>query len=294
MPRPAAAPGLTGRQLAAVALVDGFEFYDFTVYGTFAVPIGRTFFPAATPWTSLLLSVAVFGIGFVARPAGAVFFGTLADRRGRKPAMLLTVTLMMLGTLGVALTPGHAVLGVAAPALMVAARLVQGFALGGEIGPSVAYLAEAARPGRLGQVGAGGADLAAEREALGEPRRRQEGRGGGAQRGVARHQRDAERAEHHQRHGQQHRGLAAAAVRQGAEEHGAGGPRHEADAEHRDGQEQRGPGRRGGEEGPADRHREGAVYGEVVEREAVDERHRGDLPTVQRRRSGSGSLDHRR
>lgn len=139
---------LSRRQLAAVALGNGFEFYDFTVYGFFAVPIGRTFFPALSPWTSLLLSVAAFGVGFGARPLGSVFFGVYADRRGPRPAMLLTVLLMALGSLTVAALPGYAVLGPAAPILMVAGRLVQGFALGGEIGPSTTFLLEAARPGQ--------------------------------------------------------------------------------------------------------------------------------------------------
>lgn len=139
---------LTRRQLVAVTLGNGFEFYDFTVYGFFAVPIGRIFFPAASPWTSLLLSVAVFGVGFGARPVGAVFFGAYADRRGARRAMLLTVVLMAFGSASVAVLPGYAVLGPAAPVLMVAARLVQGFALGGEIGPSTTFLLESAEPGR--------------------------------------------------------------------------------------------------------------------------------------------------
>ncbi len=146
-PAPTDPRRLTRPQLAAVALGNGFEFYDFTVYALFAAPIGRALFPAASPWTSLLLSVAAFGLGFGARPAGALFFGLYADRRGRKPAMLLTVALMALGTLALAAVPGHAVLGWGSGALAVAARLVQGFALGGEIGPSTAYLLEASRPG---------------------------------------------------------------------------------------------------------------------------------------------------
>lgn len=140
-------PQLSRRQLVAITLGNGFEFYDFTVYGFFAVPIGRIFFPTVSPWTSLLLSVAVFGVGFGARPLGAVFFGAYADRHGARSAMLLTAVLMALGTLMVVVMPGYAVLGPAAPMLMVAARLVQGFALGGEIGPSTTILLEGARFG---------------------------------------------------------------------------------------------------------------------------------------------------
>ena len=149
-PTPIRPPGspLSRRQLFAVTLGNGFEFYDFTVYGFFAVPIGRIFFPTVSPWTSLLLSVAVFGVGFGARPLGAVFFGAYADRHGARSGMLLTVVLMTLGTLMVVVMPGYAVLGPAAPVLMVAARLVQGFALGGEIGPSTTFLLERARPGQ--------------------------------------------------------------------------------------------------------------------------------------------------
>lgn len=145
--RPPGLP-LSRRQLAAITLGNGFEFYDFTVYGFFAVPIGRVFFPTVSPWTSLLLSVAVFGVGFGARPLGAVVFGAYADRHGARSGMLLTVVLMTVGTLMVVVLPGYAVLGPAAPLLMVVARLVQGFALGGEIGPSTTFLLERARPGQ--------------------------------------------------------------------------------------------------------------------------------------------------
>ncbi len=131
----------------AIACAHGFEFYDFSVYGFFAVPIGKTFFPSANPWSSLLLALLGYGIGFGARPLGAMYFGSYADRRGRRPAMLLTVSLMAVSTLVIALVPGYAELGVVAPVLLVIARLAQGFALGGEIGPSSTYLLEVAQPG---------------------------------------------------------------------------------------------------------------------------------------------------
>ena len=165
-PSPPAPPLLDRRQRAAIGLGNGLEFYDFSVFGFFAVPIGRVFFPAADPWTSLLLSVASFGVGYLARPLGAWVIGSYADRRGRKPAMLATVSLIAAGTFGIAVLPGFDTMGVAAPVLLVILRLVQGFALGGETGPAVAYLVEAAAPERQGravawQVATNGAALLA-------------------------------------------------------------------------------------------------------------------------------------
>lgn len=142
------------RHVMAVVLGNGLEFYDFLCYTIFAVYIGRTFFPAHDASLNLLFSLATFGIGFVTRPIGAMALGGMGDRIGRKPAMLLSFTLMGAGMLGVALTPGYAQIGVAAPILLLIFRLVQGFALGGEVGPTTAYLIEAAPPGRRGFYGA--------------------------------------------------------------------------------------------------------------------------------------------
>lgn len=126
------------------------EFYDFVTYAFFAVYIGKAFFPASTPLGSLLLSVAVFGVGFVSRPIGGVLIGAFADRAGRKPAMLLTIALITVGTLGLALTPSYQSIGIAAPVIVVLARLVQGLALGGEVGPSTAFLIESAPQAQRG------------------------------------------------------------------------------------------------------------------------------------------------
>ena len=147
-----APPDEAARRRGVVAAVIGntLEFYDFTTYAFFAVTIGRTFFPAGDAWVSLLASVATFGIGFVTRPIGGVVIGAYADRAGRKPAMMLTIALMAIGMLMLALTPGYATIGLAAPVLVVIGRLIQGFALGGEVGPSTAYLIESAPPGRRG------------------------------------------------------------------------------------------------------------------------------------------------
>ena len=103
-------PGIVGATVAGNAI----EFYDFTTYAFFAVYIGKTFFPSNSPLTSLLLSVAVFGVGFVTRPLGGVLIGAFADRAGRKPAMLLTIGLITAGTMGLALTPSYESIGIAA------------------------------------------------------------------------------------------------------------------------------------------------------------------------------------
>src|SRR5512143_733161 len=99
--------GVPKRVVAATVAGNALEFYDFVTYAFFAVYIGRTFFPAATPLGSLLMSVAVFGVGFFARPLGGVLIGAFADRAGRRPAMLLTIALITVGTLGLALSPSY-------------------------------------------------------------------------------------------------------------------------------------------------------------------------------------------
>ncbi len=141
---------ITASGVAAAVLGNALEFFDFSSYAYFAVMIGRAFFPAHTPFASLLLSVAAFGVGFVTRPLGGIVIGAYADRAGRKNAMLLTIALMAVGMLVIAATPPYAVIGPAAPVLLVLARLVQGFALGGEVGPATAYLLEAAPSARRG------------------------------------------------------------------------------------------------------------------------------------------------
>ena len=145
-------PRLDGKAVAAVVLGNALEFYDFTIYAFFAVPIGEAFFPARDPTSSLLASLALFGIGYVMRPVGGLVIGALADRAGRKPAMVLTIALMALGMLMLAVTPGTAAIGWPAQAIVIAGRLVQGLALGGEVGPSTAYLLEAAPPRRRGFI----------------------------------------------------------------------------------------------------------------------------------------------
>ncbi|HEX4179376.1 MAG TPA: MFS transporter [Caulobacteraceae bacterium] len=141
------------RLVAAAVVGNALEFYDFTTYAYFAVQIGHAFFPGRSAFESLMLSLATFGAGFFSRPVGAVVIGAIADRTGRKPAMLLSFTLMGLAILGLALTPTYAQIGLWAPLLALGFRLLQGFALGGEVGPTTAFLVEAAPPGRRGFYG---------------------------------------------------------------------------------------------------------------------------------------------
>jgi MFS transporter, MHS family, citrate/tricarballylate:H+ symporter len=144
------ARSLSWRQAAAIAVGNGLEFYDFVTYAFFAAQIGRTFFPSSTPGLSLLSSLATFGVGFLTRPLGAIVIGRFGDRAGRKPAMMLSLCLIGVAVTGLSLTPSYASIGTLAPVLVILFRLLQGFALGGEVGPSTAFLMEAAPPSRRG------------------------------------------------------------------------------------------------------------------------------------------------
>lgn len=147
---PGAKAELSKKNVAAAIAGNVLEFYDFTTYSFFAVMIGQAYFPSKDPFVSLMLSIAAFGVGFVTRPVGGVLIGAYADRAGRKPAMMLTVVLMAIGMLIIALTPSYASIGIAAPIIVVFARLIQGFALGGEVGPATSFLIEAAPPNERG------------------------------------------------------------------------------------------------------------------------------------------------
>jgi MFS family permease len=128
--------------ILASSLGTVFEWYDFFVYGTLAVLIAKLFFPAASETAGFLLALATFGAGFGVRPIGAILFGYLGDRLGRKYTFLVTITLMGVATAGVGLIPTHAQIGIAAPILLVICRLLQGLALGGEYGGAAIYVAE--------------------------------------------------------------------------------------------------------------------------------------------------------
>ncbi len=138
------------KAIAAAVAGNALEFYDFIVYSFFAVYIGQTFFPLGSETASLLASVAVFGVGFFTRPLGGVLIGAFADKAGRRAAMILTVSLITVGTLGLAATPSYETIGIAAPIIVLICRLLQGLALGGEVGPASSMLIEAAPSDKRG------------------------------------------------------------------------------------------------------------------------------------------------
>ncbi len=127
-----------------------FEWYDFFIYGTLAALIGKAFFPSGNETLELLLVWAGFAVGFGFRPLGAILFGFLGDRLGRKYTFLVTVTLMGIATAGVGLIPSAASIGIAAPIVVIALRILQGLALGGEYGGAAIYVAEHAPPEKRG------------------------------------------------------------------------------------------------------------------------------------------------
>lgn len=141
---------IPARHVAAVVAGNALEFYDFLTYAFFAVYIGKAFFPSNDPSASLLASLGTFGAGFVMRPVGGIVIGRMGDRLGRKPAMIFSFSLMGASIIGLALTPPHSMIGFAAPALAIFFRMAQGFALGGEVGPTTAFLLEAAPIQRRG------------------------------------------------------------------------------------------------------------------------------------------------
>lgn len=120
------------------------EVYDWFVYAAFALYFSKVFFPAGDATSELLASAAVFAVGFFARPIGAWLMGLIADRVGRRIAMVASVSLMCFGSLVIAVLPGHAQIGLAAPVLLTVARILQGISLGGEYGVSATYMSEMA------------------------------------------------------------------------------------------------------------------------------------------------------
>jgi MHS family alpha-ketoglutarate permease-like MFS transporter len=126
------------------------EWYDFLAYSIFSIYFSKAFFPGGSQTAQLLNAAAVAAVGYIVRPLGSWAIGALADRRGRRLALSLSVAMMSLGSLAIALTPTYATIGVAAPAVLVIARLLQGFSMGGEAGTSATYLSEMAPTGRRG------------------------------------------------------------------------------------------------------------------------------------------------
>ncbi|HLZ06650.1 MAG TPA: MFS transporter [Bradyrhizobium sp.] len=148
--RPAA---MSHKALWAAAIGNLLEWYDFGVYAYLASAIAAKFFPGSDPTASLLASFAAFGVGFLARPLGGIVIGRLGDTKGRKTALVLTIFLMALGTVGLGLLPSYDSIGVWAPILLVILRLVQGLAAGGEWGTSTAFMIEWAPQDRRGFFG---------------------------------------------------------------------------------------------------------------------------------------------
>ncbi|EJF91019.1 MFS transporter [Bartonella tamiae] len=136
--------GQKAKLIIAAGIGNFIEIFDFTVYSFFAAIIGRVFFNAENPLIALLISVSVFGVGFVMRPLGSIIIGAYADRHGRKSAMLLTITLMAIGSALIGFAPSYATIGIFAPILIVLGRLFQGFSAGGEIGAATTLLMESA------------------------------------------------------------------------------------------------------------------------------------------------------
>src|SRR3954453_18090651 len=130
------------RMIVAAMIGNVLAWFDFVFYGFFALTIAEVFFPADNPTVSLLITFGAFGLAYFVRPLGAIVVGSYTDRAGRKAGLLLSILLMMIGTSLMALTPGYATIGIAAPILITLARLVQGFSVGGEYGSAVSFLAE--------------------------------------------------------------------------------------------------------------------------------------------------------
>jgi MHS family alpha-ketoglutarate permease-like MFS transporter len=136
--------------LATIGAGNAFEWYDWNIYTTFSVFFASQFFTSGSAGSDLLATLAIFAVGFVARPFGGLLFGWLADRTGRQPAMTLAVAVAAIGSLIIAVTPTAGTIGIAAPIVLLLARLIQGLAQGGELPAAQTYLAEVAPPPRRG------------------------------------------------------------------------------------------------------------------------------------------------
>ena len=127
-----------------------FEWYDFYLYGTLAVIIGKQFFSNLDPTSQTIFSLLAFAAGFIVRPFGAIFFGRLGDMIGREYTFLVTILIMGISTFVVGILPNYNSIGVAAPIILIVLRMLQGLALGGEYGGAATYVAEHSPHGRRG------------------------------------------------------------------------------------------------------------------------------------------------
>jgi len=147
----------SSRRLVAAGLVGNvLEWYDFSIYGYFAAMVGETFFPSHNPTTSLIAAFGVFSAGFITRPLGALLFGYIGDRHSRERSLTLSIVAMAIPTCVTGLLPGYATIGLAAPVIMVALRLIQGLSAGGEYTTSIVFLIERSGQARRGFMGSFG------------------------------------------------------------------------------------------------------------------------------------------
>jgi MHS family proline/betaine transporter-like MFS transporter len=142
--------------IAAGAIGNVLEWYDFAIYGYFATAIGRTFFPKEDPVAQVLSAFGIFAVGFLMRPVGGALVGYIGDKLGRRAALTFSVTAMAIPTFLVGILPGYQVLGMAAPFLLTVLRMVQGLSVGGEYTTSIVFMVEHAPPNRRGLIGAVG------------------------------------------------------------------------------------------------------------------------------------------
>jgi MHS family proline/betaine transporter-like MFS transporter len=138
------------KAIYAASIGNVMEWYDFNLFAFMALPLAKNFFPSADPAAGLLSTFAAFGVGLVMRPLGGIVLGRVGDVLGRKPALIFTILTMAASTALIGVLPSYAVVGVAAPALLVLARMMQGFSTGGEWGGAAAFMAEWSADGKRG------------------------------------------------------------------------------------------------------------------------------------------------
>jgi MHS family proline/betaine transporter-like MFS transporter len=148
--------GKTRMVIAAGAIGNVLEWYDFAIYGYFATAIGHAFFPKEDPVAQVLSAFGIFAVGYLMRPVGGALVGYIGDKFGRRAALTFSVTAMAIPTFLVGILPGYQVLGMAAPFLLTLLRMVQGLSVGGEYTTSIVFMVEHAPPGRRGLIGAMG------------------------------------------------------------------------------------------------------------------------------------------
>ncbi|CAM5324660.1 MFS family permease OS=Sphingobium scionense OX=1404341 GN=GGQ90_002086 PE=4 SV=1 [Sphingobium scionense] len=144
---------LLNRAVGAAALGNAMEWFDFGVYGYIAVTLGHVFFPSSDPALQLIATFATFTVAFLVLPLGGLVFGPLGDRYGRHKILAMTMILMAVGTFSIGLIPSYAQIGIGAPLMLLAARLVQGFSTGGEYGGAATFIAEYSTDRKRGLMG---------------------------------------------------------------------------------------------------------------------------------------------